>query len=90
VIERPRRMSFDWHGTEGREPVAGDFMRAVPRRGAGRLYLVLTARRVRVKVTRGETLRQSIEMVVWPDALPAGARVHRFHWNARKPKRGHR
>lgn len=84
MIETPRRMVFDWFGTAGREPVAGEFMRAIP---SGRTYLVLSARRVQVRVTRGEVLRQSLELVVWPDEVPAGTRLHRFHWNPRKRKR---
>lgn len=81
VIQTPRKMSFDWFGTAGREPVPGDYMRAMPSR---RAYLVLSARPVKVRVGRGETLRQSIELVVWPEEIPAGARVHRFHWNKRE------
>ncbi|NUS39414.1 MAG: hypothetical protein HOQ02_10380 [Lysobacter sp.] len=79
-IQTPRRMVFDWFGTAGREPVAGEYMRAMPSR---RTYLVLSVRALRVRVTRGETLRQSLEIVPWPEEPPQGVRVHRFHWNQR-------
>lgn len=81
AVQTPRRMVFDWFGTAGKEPVPGDYMRAVP---SGRTYLVLGTRPVRVKVSRGETLRQSLEIVIWPDEVPGGSRIHRFHWNKRE------
>lgn len=83
-IQTPRRMVFDWHGTEGFEPAPGDFMRAIP---SGRTYLVVSARRVKVRVDRGQTLRQSLELIVWTDPLPPYASLHRFHWNKRQPRR---
>ena len=84
MIETPRRMVFDWHGTAGREPRAGDYMRAIP---SERTWLVLSARLVKVRVTRGETLRQSMELLPWPaDEIPDGARVFRFHWNKRRSR----
>lgn len=79
-------MRFDWHGTAGKEPRPGDYMRAVP---SERTWMVLSIRPVRVRVTRGETSRHAIEMLPWPDDLPDGAKVYRFHWNrrAKRPAR---
>lgn len=87
MIETPRRMTFDWHGSAGREPVAGDCMRAIP---SGRTWLVLAIRPVKVRVSRGETSRHAIQMIEWPDPVPAGARVFRFHWHPRAPRRARR
>lgn len=80
-------MVFDWHGSPGREPIAGDYMRAVP---SERTWLVLSTRPVCVRVSRGETSRWSIEMVAWPDPPVPPGRVFRFHWNRREPRRRRR
>lgn len=86
-IETPRRMRFDWHGTAGKEPHVGDFMRAIP---SERTWLVLSIRPVRVRVTRGETSRHALEMLPWPDEIPAGRKVYRFHWNRRERRQPRR
>lgn len=83
MIATPRSMRFDWFGRAGREPAAGDYMRAMP---SGRTYLVLATRPVQVRVSRGETSRQVIQMVDWPDPLPPDARLFSFAWNSRKRK----
>jgi hypothetical protein len=79
-IETPRRWSMDnFNGDFCR---SGDYARSIT---SGKVYLVLSARFVRVKVSRGETSRQALEVIPWPDDLPADARVFDFE-TYRRPK----
>lgn len=78
MIQRPRRLSYDWHGAEGDEPRVGSFLRTP----TGRTYYVTAARRVAVQVSRGETLRLMLTVIVWDDATPPG-RVYDLFWNSR-------
>lgn len=80
MIQRPRRLFYDWHGEEGDEPRAGSFLRTA----TGRTYYVCSARRVAVRVSRGETLRLALEVIVWDDELPEGVRAYELHWNPRR------
>lgn len=62
---------------------AGDYLRSP----AGKVYLVLSARSVKVRVSRGETMRQRLEVIPWPDEVPFDARIHDFVFNRRKKPR---
>jgi hypothetical protein len=79
-------MVFNWYGHHEGGIKAGDFMWSP----GGDLFWVQSAKPVKVKVTRGETLRQRLELIPWPqDELPPGARVTRW-WREprhRKPTR---
>lgn len=86
-IQTPRRIVFDWHGSPGKEFKPGDYMRAVP---SNRTWLVLSVRPVKVRVTRGETSRHRVEMLPWPDEIPDGAMVYRFHWMKRQRRQARR
>ena len=83
AIQTPRRMVFDWHGPADCEPSPGDYMRAIP---SQRTWLVQSTRAVKVRVSRGETSRHSIEMVLWPDDVPEDSMVFKFHWNKREKR----
>lgn len=80
MIETPKRMRFNWFGDVGYEPKAGAFLRTE----GGKVYYVASVRPVRVRVTKGETSRHSVEYVPWRDAIPEGARVYPIEWNIRR------
>lgn len=80
-IETPRRMTMDHF--DGDSCRSGDYLRAP----SGKVYLVLSERKVQVRVSRGETSRQRLEVIPWPDELPADARVYGFVWNKREKRR---
>lgn len=82
VIQTPRRWTMDHF--DGDSCRGGDYLRSVT---SGKVYLVLSARWVRVKVSRGETSRQALEVIPWADELPADARVYGFEpYRRAKPR----
>lgn len=84
MIERPRPVIYDWHGTAGCEPKSGDYLRSP----AGSVWWIQSSRQVKVKVDRGQTLRLCLGCVRWPpDEVPADAKVYRIHWTKRAKKR---
>jgi hypothetical protein len=79
-------MVFNWYGDAGEEIKSGEFM--VSPAPKSLLFFVLSARPVKVVVSRGETLRQRLELVAWPwEDLPAGSKVTRWRSEPKTKRR---
>lgn len=82
-IQTPRRWTMDHFGAPDDCCRPGDYLRSP----TGKVFLVLSARPVKVRVSRGETLRQRLEVVPWPDEVPLEARIYDFEpFRRQKPR----
>lgn len=81
MIERVRRTTYDWYGLAKHAPGAGAFLCC----DKGVVWYVASARRVKVRVSRGETARFVFELLKWnPDDVPEGSTLYPIHWGTRK------
>lgn len=77
MIERPTRTVYDWHGPLKEAPGVGTFLCS----DAGSVWRIMSARRIKVRVSHGETARFAFQLVRWPrEELPEGARMCRIEW----------
>lgn len=81
ALGEPKKWSFDWYGPRAEAPKPGSFLVS----NTGRCWLLSSTREMKVKVSRGETVRLAVEVVPWsPKDVPQDAKRYEF-W--REPRR---
>lgn len=78
MIERPRRVTYDWFGDADDAPTVGSFL-ASPT--SGKRWRIVAERRVNVRVDRGQTSRHRLEIVPATISESARGTIRPIVWN---------
>lgn len=77
MIERPRRVTYDWFGDADDGPVVGSFLASETN---GKRWRIVAERLVKVRIDRGQTSRHLLEIVPATIAETLNGTIRPIFW----------